>query len=221
MNEDKTLLLKLYVSNLRKSAELIDKIVPVIETFDGKVYNARFQNKINDILTSGLEPNKQIKMYVDDFDYKHCNFNLSFFNFREVYTEENYAFDKPETKKHRQVHYLPSSYDSIVICNIWTDYNSWDSTKNTKYKDRNDSYFWIDSNYNTRINSEAIIQNMTENKANLLKKAEELEDSLKENKIEAWENRLEELKKELEVLNNSIPHAIKDIFEIKTYASWY
>lgn len=221
MKTEKTLLLELYISNLRKSAELIDKIIPVVKTFDGKVYNARFQNKINDVLISGLEPNKQIKMHVDDFDYKHCTFGLSFFMFREVYTDVNYSFDAPSAPKHRQVHYLPSSYDTITICNIWTDYNSWDTSKNTKYKDRNDSYFWIDSNYNTRINAEAIVQNMTENKAELLKKAEELKGCLSDNKIEAWENRLEELKKELEALNSSIPYAVRDIFEIRSHVSWH
>ena len=226
MKEEKTMLLKLYVSNLRKSAELIDKIIPVVKTFDGKCYNARFQNKINEVLTEGLEPLRQIKMYVEDFDYKRCVFELSFFKFREVYTEENYSFDEPEAKKHRQVHYLPQSYDKVIICHLWTDYNTWDSSKNKKFKDRNDSYFWIDSNYNTRINAEAITRNMTENKASLIKKAEDLEDSLtvkpgfNECKIEAWINAVEDLHKKASELDNAIPSAIKDIFEIKSYASW-
>ena len=117
MKEEKTMLLKLYVSNLRKSAELIDKIIPVVKTFDG-----------------------------------------------------------------------------------------------TKYK--------------TRINAEAIVQNMTENKADLIKKAEDLEDSLivkpgfNECKIEAWINAVEDLHKKASELNDAIPSAIKDIFEIKSWASW-
>lgn len=226
MKKEKTMLLKLYVSNLRKSAELIDKIIPVVKTFDGKCYNARFQNKINEVLTEGLEPKQQIKMYVEDFDYTRCTFELSFFMFREVYTEENYSFDEPGAKKCRQVHYLPQRYDKVTICHLCTDYNTWDSSKNKKFNDRNDSYFWIDSNYNTRINTEAIVQNMAENKAGLIKKAEELEDSLtvkpgfNECKIEAWINAVEDLHKKASELNNAIPSVIKDIFEIKSWASW-
>ena len=221
MKEEKTMLLRLYVSNLKKSAELIDKIIPVVKTFDGKCYNARLQNKINEVLAEGLEPIPQIKTYVD---YTRCTFELSLF--REVYTEENYSFDEPGAKKHRQVHYLPQCYDKVTICYLWTDYNSWDSSKNKKFHDRNDSYFWIDSNYNTRINAEAIVQNMTEQKASLIKKAEELEDSLtvkpgfNECKIEAWINAVEDLHKKASELNNSIPSVIKDMFEIKSYASW-
>ena len=226
MKEEKTMLLKLYASNLRKSAELIDQIIPVVKSFDGKCYNARFQNKINEVLTVGKEPIQQIKMYVEDFDYKRCTFELSFFKFREVYTEENYSFDEPGAKKHRQVHYLPNCYDTVTICNLWTDYNTWDSSKNKKFDDRNDSYFWIDSNYNTRINAEAIVQNMTEHKKSLIKKAEELEDSLtvkpgfNECKIEAWIEAVEDLHKKASELNNAIPSVIKDIFEIKSCASW-
>lgn len=221
MKEEKTMLLRLYASNLKKSAELIDKIIPVVKTFDGKCYNARLQNKINEVLAEGLEPIPQIKTYVD---YTRCTFELSLF--REVYTEENYSFDEPGAKKHRQVHYLPQCYDKVTICHLWTDYNSWDSSKNKKFKERNDSYFWIDSNYNTRINAEAIVQNMTEQKASLIKKAEELEDSLtvkpgfNECKIEAWINAVEDLHKKASELNNSIPSVIKDMFEIKSYASW-
>ena len=226
MKKEKTLLLELYISNLRKSAELIDKIIPVVKTFDGKCYNARFQNKINEVLTAGLEPIQQIKMSVESFDYKRCTFELSFFMFREIYTEENYSFDEPGAKKHKQVHYLPHYYDKITICHLWTDYNAYDSSKNKKYNDRNDSYFWIDSNGNTRINAEAIIQNMTEQKASLIKKAEELEDSLivkpgfNECKIEAWINAVEDLHQKASELNNVIPSVIKDIFEIKSWASW-
>ena len=215
MKEEKTMLLKLYVSNLRKSAELIDKIIPVVKTFDGKCYNAKFQHKINEVLTEGLELKQQIKMYVKDFDYSRCVFELSFFMFRKVYTE-----------KHRQVHYLPQCYDKVTICHLWTDYNTWDSSKNKKFKDRNESYFWIDSNYKTRINAEAIVQNMAENKADLIKKAEDLEDSLtvkpgfNECKIEAWINAVEDLHKKASELDEAIPSAIKAIFEIKSWASW-
>ena len=221
MKEEKTMLLRLYASNLRKSAELIDKIIPVVKSFDGKCYNARLQNKINEVLTEGLEPIPQIKIYVD---YTRCTFELSMF--REVYTEENYSFDEPGAKKHMQVHYLPQCYDKVNICYLWTDYNSWDSSKNKKFHNRNDSYFWIDTNYNTRINAEAIVQNMTEQKASLIKKVEELEDSLtvkpgfNECKIEAWINAVEDLHKKASELNNAIPSVIKDMFEIKSYASW-
>ena len=105
-------------------------------------------------------------------------------------------------------------------------YFSHSFSKNKKFKDRNDSYFWIDSNYKTRINAEAIVQNMTENKADLIKKAEDLEDSLivkpgcNECKIEAWINAVEDLHKKASELNDAIPSAIKDIFEIKSWASW-
>ena len=221
MKEEKTMLLKLYFSNLRKSAELIDNIIPVVKTFDGKCYNARFQHKINEVLTEGLELKQQVKMFVKDFDYARCVFELSFFMFRKVYTD-----DEPGAEKHRQVHYLPQGYDKVTICHLLTDYNTWDSSKNKKFKDRNDSYFWIDSKYKTRINAEAIVQNMTENKADLIKKAEDFEDSLivkpgfNECKIEAWINAVEDLHKKASELDDSIPSAIKDIFEIKSWASW-
>ena len=226
MERQKTLLMELYIANLRKACELIDKVIPLVEDFDGKVYNARFQNKINEALTEGLEPNKAVKMYVEDFDYNHCNIELSFFMFRTVYTEENYHFDGPDIPKHRQVHYLPSGYDKVTICNIWTDYKSWDTSKNTKYYARNDSHFWIDLNYNTRINSSAIVQNMKEQREYLIKEAYKLEQLLKVqdgeeiNQIESWNKELEELKKKAERLNNAIPGVVRDIFGIKSWANW-
>ena len=67
---------------------------------------------------------------------------------------------------------------------------------------------------------------MTENKADLIKKAEDLEDSLivkpgfNECKIEAWINAVEDLHKKAIELDDAIPSAIKNIFEIKSWASW-
>ena len=221
MKEDKKLLLELYISNLRKSAVIIDKIIPVVKTFDGKVYNARFQNKINELLKED-----KITLKAEDFDYKHCELELCFYQNRTVYTEENYSFDKEGTPKHRQVHYLPDCYDRIRICYIWTDYNSWDTSKNTRFHERNESYFWIDENYNTRINSSAIVENLTEHKEDLLKQAGDLEDALKvkegftECKIQAWEDAVKDLQKKAQELNSAIPSVVRDIFEIKSWANW-
>ena len=67
---------------------------------------------------------------------------------------------------------------------------------------------------------------MTEHKKSLIKKAEELEDSLtvkpgfNECKIEAWIEAVEDLHKKASELNNTIPSVIKYIFEIKSCASW-
>ena len=51
----KNKLMDLYIQNLKKSVGIIDSIIPIIWQFDVKVYKARLENKLKELLTEGKE----------------------------------------------------------------------------------------------------------------------------------------------------------------------
>lgn len=222
MKEYQTKSMERYLRNLRLSCDLIDKIIPVVNSFNGKVYNARFERKIKEVLPEGIF----IKV---DLDYCHCRINFTFWNeYREVFTEEFYSYENPSVDKpHRQVHYLPSNLEDVTICNIYSEYNNWDSSKNDKFHSKNDSYFWIDGySYNTRLNTDSIIEELKKQKENIIKKADSLEyactvqEGFTASMVEDWQKEVKELQDRASALYSAIPSVIKSIFDIKCYANW-
>lgn len=222
MKEYQTKLMERYLSNLRLSCNLIDKIIPVVNSFNGKVYNARFERKIKEVLPEGIFAKV-------DLDYCHCRINFTFWNdYREVFTEEFYSYENPSIDKpHRQVHYLPSNLEDVTICNIYSEYNNWDMSKNDKFHSKNDSYFWIDEySFNTRLNTDSIIEELKKQKENIIKKADSLEyactiqEGFTASMVEDWQKEVKELQDRASALYSAIPSVIKSIFEIKCYATW-
>ena len=47
--------MELYLKNIDTACQIIDGLIPIVWKFDGKVYNARFDNAIKDYLASKEE----------------------------------------------------------------------------------------------------------------------------------------------------------------------
>lgn len=201
--ETKTKLFNLYIENLKTTMQVIDDIIPVVKSFDGKCYNARFDNAIN----QAVEKKYNCRVYVEDFDYKRCYIEVCYWNKRSV-------------SGNCCAYYFPSSYEKITACNIYSDYNTWDTSKNDSFHyPSSEHHFYIDENYKTRVCSDFIVKSLEEKREDLQEKIEHL--TGQENKVREYETKLESIKKELETLAHSIPMEVKDFFEIKTYANYY
>lgn len=211
--EVKDSLVKLYLKNLDTACQIIDGLIPTIWKFDGKVYNARFDNAIREYLAS-KEEYGQINSIVN-FTTSKVTIELIFYN-RSVRYNDSWRG-------------LPSGYDTINIVYKWCDsksssYNP-DKKKDVEngfYSDsismvngKKDDYYFYDSNFNIRIKSSRLVDYLLEKQKDL---KEEI-DSLKKDMEKAvdWYNEVEELKEKLEKLNDSIPYTIRQFYNIESY----
>lgn len=206
--ETKDKLLDLYIGNLQQSVELINKIIPTVLKFDNKVYNARFENALKDALgTNTVEPKDRVYLSVN-LSYEHLKITLDFYNNRGLQGKNCYT-------------YLPSSYEVVRIAYDYTDFNAWNCSReeNAKYylKD-NGSYFYIDDNYNTRIQSKRIVDLLLEGQKKLKEKIASLQEERKS--ILEVAQKLEGLKQEIDKLNDSTDYTLKDFYDLKMYAAW-
>ena len=189
-------LFNLYLQNLETSEKLIDVIIPVIKTFEGKVYNKRFQNKVDEAILKHFNNDvcKTVYFY-PEIDNNRIEFYFKFFNSRSV-------------KGSSCWYYLPDSYEKIEILR--------------GYKERSEDtlkYINYDDNYNIRLNTSLIVQKLTDEKEAIKNRIEFLK--VEAAKVEDYKKQLEALKKEIEELNEKIPYEIKDFFQIKSYPNWY
>ena len=206
--ETKDKLLDLYLQNLQTASELIDKIIPTVWKFDNKVFNARFENALKDVLgTETAEPKDRIYPYVK-LGYTHLEISLSFWNNRGLQGKNCYV-------------YFPSSYDEVKIAYDYTEFNTWNCSReeNAKYyvKD-NGSYFYIDDNYNTRIQSTRIVDLLLERQQELKERITKLQEERKS--ILDVVQKFEGLKQEIDKLGDSTDHTLKDFYNLKIYATW-
>lgn len=224
--EAKNELMKLYISNMRKAAELIDSVfIPTIQDFDGKVFNARLENTLKKKLEA---PEAKDNIYCNvELNYSRCKIELNFCNHRSIFYNQK-LWNSEETE--RRIMYLPSGMSDIDVCYLFSDYNQYDSSKNESFhKPTEGHYFYIGDypNYSTRICSAAIIEGLKEKQKYLLETAAEYEDaiSLKEgyehSPVEDWMLELDSLKKQIELLHREIPCNIAAVYDIKSYANWY
>lgn len=202
-------LMDLYIQNLKKSVNIIDSIIPIIWQFDGKVYNARLENKLKELLTEGKEIKDKIYPHVE-LNYTRVKIELNFYNQRSISSDTcNY--------------YLPEGLETINIVYEYSDFKNYGShEENIKYFDSefNDKvYFYIDKNYNTRIKSAMIVNLLLEKQKELKEKIATLESEKQQ--VEDYVSKLNELKEKLDLLNSEIPCEIKSIYGIKTYANFY
>lgn len=206
--ETKDKLLDLYIGNLKTSVELIDKIIPTVWKFDNKVYNARFENALKDVLgTETAEPKDRIYPYVK-LSYEHLKISLNFYNNRGLQGKSCFV-------------YLPNGYEVVRIAYDFTDFNTWNCSReeNAKYYNKdNGSYFYIDDNYKTRIQSKRIVDLLLDGQKKLKEKIASLQEERKS--ILEVAQKLEGLKQEIESLRDSTDYTLKDFYNLKMYASW-
>ena len=203
--EVKEKLMDLYIHNLEKSVDVIDSIIPILWKFDGKVYNARFENTLKDFLTEGKE--------IEDKIYPHVELNCSRFRLKLNFWS-NRRVDGDACS-----FYLPDGLEEVTLAydsSSWSGYKS--REENHAYYDPDDlsTYFYIDGNNNTRIKSARIVDL-------ILKELKEQVQLLKEESKKVLEHvaRLNKIKEELDALHDSIPSAVRSIYDIKTFANFY
>ena len=202
-------LMDLYIQNLKKSVDIIDSIIPIIWQFDGKVYNARLENKLKELLTEGKEVKDKIYPHVE-LNYSRVKIELNFYNQRSISSDTcNY--------------YLPEGLETINLVYNYSDFKNYGSREeNLKYFDSgcdDKVYFYIDKNYNTRIKSAKIVDLLLEKQKELKEKIATLKSESQQ--VEDYASKLNELKEKLDLLDSAIPCEIKYIYGIKTYANFY
>lgn len=202
-------LMDLYIQNLKKSVDIIDSIIPIIWQFDGKVYNARLENKLKELLTEGKEIKDKIYPHVE-LNYTRVKIELNFYNQRSISSDTcNY--------------YLPEGLETINIVYEYSDFKNYGShEENIKYFDSEFNekvYFYIDKNSNIRIKSARITNLLLERQKELKEKIAVLESEKQQ--VEDYASKLNELKEKLDLLDSEIPCEIKSIYGIKTYANFY
>lgn len=211
--ELKDSLMELYLKNLDTACQIIDGLIPVIWKFDGKVYNARFDNAIKDYLAS-KEEYSQINSIVN-FTTSKVTIKLIFY-YRSVRYNDSWRG-------------LPSGYDTINIVYKWCSSKSSSYNPDRKkdvdngfynesismVNEKKDDYYFYDSNFNIRIKASRIVEYLLEKQKDLKEERENLKSSM--SKVIQWNNEVEELKEKLEKLSDSIPYAIRQFYDIKSY----
>ena len=79
-------------------------------------------------------------------------------------------------------------------------------------------YFYIDSNYNNRIKSKAIVDAIEKKIKEMRQTIANLKEEVK--KIDLYEKKAKELKDAMEELHKNIPYCFSDFFDLKTYATY-
>lgn len=201
-------LFNLYLRNLETAKNLMDTLIPIVWKFDGKVYNARFDNAIKTRLEE-LEEQIEQRVWAEVFlDIRKFELTLHFTD-RSVKSVSSWA-------------YLPSCYDEDAI-RIYSDFSPYgDDERNKKYHSKDskgdDCYYYIDKNYNNRIKAEAIVNAIEGHKKELEVKIQYLKSEV--NKLEEYEAKAETLKKAMRELHDSIPYCFTAFFGLETYATY-
>ena len=211
--ELKDSLMELYLKNLDTACKIIDGLIPVVWKFDGKVYNARFDNAVKDYLAS-KEEYSQINSIVE-FTTSKVTIKLIFYN-RSVRYKDSWKG-------------LPSGYDTINICYKWCDSksssynpdrkkdvdNGFYSSSFSMLNEKKDDYYFYDSNFNIRIKASRLVDYLLEEQKELKEEIASLKKDME--KAVDWYNEVEELKEKLEKLNDSIPYTIRQFYNIESY----
>lgn len=205
--EVKEKLMDLYIHNLKKSIDVVDSIIPILWKFDGKVYNARLENTLKDFLTEGKE--------IEDKVYPHVELNLYRFRLKLSFWS-NRRVDGDACS-----FYLPEGLEEVTLA---YDSSNWSEYKNREENhacyDSNDlsTYFYIDGN-NIRIKSARIVGLVLKEQKELKEQVQLLEEERK--KVPEHVEKLNKIREELDALHDSIPSAVRSIYDIKTFAHFY
>ena len=206
--------MELYLENLKTSCDIIDVLMAVVWKFDNKVYNARFDNAIQ----KAIEEKEQ-------WSNIHSRTKLSINQF-----EIELIFYKRSVRIGEQWLGFPSGYDTIQIARRYCSYSTWsgsDSKNREKgfysssvymNNEQKDDYFYYDENYNMRIKASRLADYLQEKKNDLKEEIEKTRENMK--KALDWFNKVEELKEQLENLNDEIPYSIRMFYDIHSYGTF-
>lgn len=201
-------LFNLYLNNMETGIKALIHIIPIVWKFDRKVYNAKFENAIK----------KSLEEYEADLGQRiwtHVFLDVTRFSLEIHYTNRS-------VKGSSCWEYLPSCYDEDRL-SIYSKFSCYgDSEENKNYHDEKMEgdiyYFYIDSNYNNRIKSQAIVNAIEEKIKDMRQTIANLKEEVK--KIDLYEKKAKELKDAMEELHKNIPYCFSDFFDLKTYATY-
>ena len=201
-------LFNLYLNNMETGIKALIHIIPIVWKFDRKVYNAKFENAI----TKSLE---EYETELGQRIWTHVFLDVSRFSLEIHYTNRS-------VKGSSCWEYLPSCYDEDRL-SIYSKFSCYgDSEENKNYHDEKIEgdiyYFYIDSNYNNRIKSQAIVNAIEEKIKNMRQTIANLKEEVK--KLDLYEEKAKELKDAMEELHKNIPYCFSDFFDLKTYATY-
>ena len=201
-------LFNLYLNNMETGIKALIHIIPIVWKFDRKVYNAKFENAIR----------KSLEEYETDLGqnvWTHVFLDVTRFSLEIHYTNRS-------VKGSSCWEYLPSCYDEDRL-SIYSKFSCYgDSEENKNYHDEKIEgdiyYFYIDSNYNNRIKSQAIVNAIEEKIKDMRQTIANLKEEVK--KLDLYEKKAKELKDAMEELHKNIPYCFSDFFDLKTYATY-
>jgi hypothetical protein len=201
-------LFNLYLDNMETGIKALIHIIPVVWKFDRKVYNARFDNAI----TKSLE---EYEAELGQRVWTHVFLDVNRFTLEIHYT-------KRSVKGSSCWEYLPSCYDEDRLY-IYSEFSTYsDTQENKNYHDEkmegSKYYFYIDSNYNNRIKSQAIVSAIEEKIKDMRQAIANLK--AEREKLDFYEQKAKELKDAMEELHKNIPYCFSDFFDLKTYATY-
>jgi predicted RNase H-like nuclease (RuvC/YqgF family) len=201
-------LFNLYLDNMETGIKALIHIIPIVWKFDRKVYNAKFENAIKKSLE---EYETELKQRV----WTHVFLDVNRFSLEIHYTNRS-------VKGSSCWEYLPSCYDEDRL-SIYSKYSCYgDNEENKNYHDEKMEgdiyYFYIDSNYNNRIKSQAIVKAIEEKIKDMRQEIANLKEEVK--KLDLYEKKAKELKDAMEELHKNIPYCFTDFFDLKTYATY-
>lgn len=201
-------LFNLYLDNMETGIKALIHIIPIVWKFDRKVYNAKFENAI----TKSLE---EYEIELGQKVWTHVFLDVNRFSLELHYT-------KRSVKGYTCWEYLPSCYDEnrLTIYSKFSCYG--DNEENKNYHDEKMEgdiyYFYIDSNCNNRIKSQAIVDAIEEKIKDMRQTIANLKEEVK--KLDLYESKAKELKDAMEELHKNIPYCFSDFFDLKTYATY-
>lgn len=201
-------LFNLYLDNMETGIKALIHIIPIVWKFDRKVYNAKFENAIK----------KSLEEYETELGQRiwtHIFLDVNRFSLEIHYTNRS-------VKGSSCWEYLPSCYDEdrLTIYSKFSCYG--DNEENKNYHDEKMEgdiyYFYIDSNFNNRIKSQAIVNAIEKKIKDMRQTIANLKEEVK--KIDLYEAKAKELKDAMEELHKNIPYCFSDFFDLKTYATY-
>lgn len=201
-------LFNLYLNNMETGIKALIHIIPIVWKFDRKVYNAKFENAI----AKSLE---EYEIELGQRIWTHIFLDVNRFSLEIHYTNRS-------VKGSTCWEYLPSCYDEnrVTIYSKFSCYG--DNEENKKYHDEKMEgdiyYFYIDSNFNNRIKSQAIVKAIEDKIKDMRQTIANLKEEVK--KIDLYEKKAKELKDAMEELHKNIPYCFSDFFDLKTYATY-
>lgn len=183
-NADAINLVKLEIEARKKVIGIITEAIKVIKKFDGKMFNKRLETALKEI-DNGITIKK------DWF------ISSGWINIEWYISNRSVQSTQKDNLGYATTNYI--KYNTLSLCRVDYDYNN---TENSAIE--------ATGTGNGKIKADIFIQALIKAQSEYAKRIKELENSLV--KVNEFENRMNKIKKEFELLNEEIPYIMKQYF---------